>query len=145
MALAAKTETGAVVSLWRYPVKSMIGEELGAAAVRDHGLLGDRAYALVDRSDGKIATAKNPRKWPNLFAFRAALVEGPGRGPGAHSLRITLPDGTVVAGGQAGIDQVLSKALNREVRLTATAPLACSCQKMLRAALPRPPIIPPSA
>lgn len=40
---ATQTEPGAVVSLWRYPVKSMLGEELQTAQVRDHGLLGDRA------------------------------------------------------------------------------------------------------
>ena len=41
-----------VVSLWRYPVKSMMGEELNATEVTERGLLGDRAYALVDSSDG---------------------------------------------------------------------------------------------
>jgi hypothetical protein len=54
---------GSIVSLWRYPVKSMMGEELNASEVTKGGLLGDRAYALVDASDGKVATAKNPRKW----------------------------------------------------------------------------------
>ncbi len=38
---------GSVVSLWRYPVKSMMGEELNVAEVTKGGLLGDRAYALV--------------------------------------------------------------------------------------------------
>ena len=66
---------GSVVSLWRYPVKSMLGEELNAAEVTQRGLLGDRSYALVDSSDGKVASAKNPRKWPRLFDFRAALTE----------------------------------------------------------------------
>ena len=53
---------GSIVSLWRYPVKSMLGEELNASEVTKRGLLGDRAYALVDISDRKVATAKNPRK-----------------------------------------------------------------------------------
>src|SRR6266404_3815613 len=66
---------GSVVSLWRYPIKSMMGEELNATDVTERGLLGDRAYALVDSSDGKAATAKNPRKWPHLFDFRATFVE----------------------------------------------------------------------
>ncbi len=38
----------AIVSLWRYPVKSMMGEELNAADVTERGVLGDRAYALVE-------------------------------------------------------------------------------------------------
>ena len=66
---------GSVVSLWRYPVKSMMGEELNAAGITERGLFGDRAYALVDSSDRKAATAKNPRKWPHLFDFRATFVE----------------------------------------------------------------------
>jgi MOSC domain-containing protein len=56
-----------VVSLHRYPVKSMMGEELNATEIDEFGLLGDRAYAIVDSSDGKVASAKNPRKWPDLF------------------------------------------------------------------------------
>ena len=68
---------GSVVALWRYPVKSMLGEELNRADISQRGLLGDRAYALVDGSDGKVASAKNPRKWPHLFDFRAALVDTP--------------------------------------------------------------------
>ena len=65
---------GAVVSLWRYPVKSMQGEELNASRVTGRGLLGDRAFALMDAAEKKVASAKNPRKWPNLLGFRAAFV-----------------------------------------------------------------------
>ena len=59
---AVQIELGSVVSLWRYPVKSMMGEELNATEVTERGLLGDRAYALVDSSDGKAATAKGAEK-----------------------------------------------------------------------------------
>ena len=115
----AWTRTGAVVSLWRYPVKSMMGEELNTVQVREQGLSGDRAYGLLDRSDGKVASAKNPRKWPTLFAFRAAFIEPSGSSSAVASLRITLPDGRVVTGEQSDLNQVLSKALNREVTLAA--------------------------
>lgn len=77
MSNAAQNELGSVVSLWRYPVKSMMGEELNPTEVTDRGLLGERAYALVDSSDGKVATTKNPRKWPRLFDFRATFIEPP--------------------------------------------------------------------
>ena|GEM_PF-5740741 len=33
--------------MWRYPVKSMRGEELPAVEQTEYGLLGDRAYAVV--------------------------------------------------------------------------------------------------
>jgi uncharacterized protein YcbX len=70
-----QTVLGSIVSLWRYPVKSMLGEELNATEVTKRGLLGDRAYTLVDSADGKVASAKNPRKWPGLFDCRAAFVD----------------------------------------------------------------------
>ena len=52
---------GSIVSLWRYPVKSMMGEELNASEVTKGGLLGDRAYALIDTSDGKVAQPPKTR------------------------------------------------------------------------------------
>ncbi len=121
MSDATKTEAGVVVSIWRYPVKSMMGEELNAAHVLDEGLLGDRVYALLDRSDGKVATAKNPRKWPNLFAFGANFIERLDGGANVSTVRMTLPDGTVVTGEESNLNHVLSKAIKREVTLVATA------------------------
>ena len=120
--MSASTETGlgSVVALWRYPVKSMMGEELNAAMVTTRGLWGDRAYGLVDCADGKVASAKNPRKWPRLFDFRAALVDIVQTGA-MPPVRITLPDGTVVPNERSDLNQILSRALNREVSLEATA------------------------
>ena len=113
---------GSVASLWRYPVKSMLGEELSAIEVTERGLRGDRAYALVDSADGKAATAKNPRKWPTLFGFRAIVMEPRQPEEGLPSIRITLPDGTTATSQQADLDQVLSRALGRTVTLNAAGP-----------------------
>src|SRR5260370_4996222 len=110
---------GSIVSLWRYPVKSMMGEELNAAEVTQGGRLGDRAYALIDNSDGKVASAKNPRKWPQLFDFRAALADAPRTGVKVPPVRITLPDGTIVNSEQPDLHRVLSKVLKREATLDA--------------------------
>jgi uncharacterized protein len=90
---AAQVE-GDCVALWRYPVKSMMGEELNAPEVTDRGLLGDRAFAVVDASTGKVAGAKNPRKWGNVFDYRAAYVEPSARGSKLPTVRVTLPDGS---------------------------------------------------
>jgi MOSC domain-containing protein len=119
MAQSAQEAIGSVVSLWRYPVKSMLGEELNAAEVSDRGLLGDRAYALVDGSDGKVASAKNPRKWPQMFQCRAAFVDPPRPGAEMPPVRVTLPDGTVVTSNQADLHESLSRVLGREVTLEA--------------------------
>jgi uncharacterized protein len=120
MSHPAHAVLGSVVSLWRYPVKSMMGEELNAAEITERGLLGDRAYALLDSSDGKVASAKNPRKWSQLFDFRAAFVDPPRPGAKVPPVRVTLPDGAVVTSEQGNFNQILSRALNREVTLEAT-------------------------
>lgn len=117
MSSTAHNASGSVVSLWRYPVKSMMGEELNSSDVTKRGLLGDRAYALVDSVDGKIVSAKNPRKWGNLFDFRAAFVEPPRRAKQLPPVRITLPNGTIVSSAQDDINRVLSHAAGREVTL----------------------------
>jgi uncharacterized protein YcbX len=109
-----------VVALWRYPVKSMMGEELNAADVTGRGLLGDRAYALIDVETGKVVSAKNPRTWGNLFDFRAAFVTPP-HDPGAiPPARISLPDGAQVTTDQTGADQQLSGVVGRTVRIASS-------------------------
>jgi uncharacterized protein YcbX len=118
---SSRNAIGAVVSLWRYPVKSMMGEDLNAADIHAGGLAGDRAFALIDRADAKIATAKNPRKWPTLFDFRAALANGPAAAGKPPSVRITLPDGAIVNSDQPDVHGVLSAALRRDVMLAAAA------------------------
>ena len=111
--------SGSVIALKRYPVKSMMGEELNAVEVNEVGLLCDRAYAIVDSSDGKVASAKNPRKWPDLFHFRAEFVDSPQPGSKPPPVRITLPDGALVTSDQADISQILSRVLSRTVTFDA--------------------------
>lgn len=110
-------QVGAVASLWRYPVKSMMGEELNSSGITDRGLLGDRQFAVVDRATGKVGGAKNPRKWGNFLDFRAAYAEPPRAGALTPPVRITLPDGAGVTTGQDDLNQLLSRAFGRDVAL----------------------------
>lgn len=129
----AETMVGSVVSLWRYPVKSMMGEELNAVDVTERGLLGDRAYALVDHETGKVASAKFPRKWPTLFDHRATFVEVPQLGRELSAVRIALPDGRMMTSGGDGetesVDRLLSDGLGREVTLGKVPPDAPSLEE----------------
>ena len=122
MANTTQIELGAVVSLWRYPVKSMMGEELNSTEITERGLLGDRAYALLDSSTAKVVSAKNPRKWPNLFDFRAAFVELPRKGEKIPPVRIAFPNGTTLTSEQRELNQVLTNALGRAVTLATATP-----------------------
>jgi MOSC domain-containing protein len=117
MANQQSTLVGVVEELWRYPVKSMLGEQVTASEVAERGLLGDRAYALRDTSDGKIATAKNPRKWPNLFDYSATLTSAPRADKKLPPARITLPNGTSINTEQPDAARILSAAFRREIKL----------------------------
>jgi uncharacterized protein YcbX len=90
-----------VVGLWRYPVKSMLGEQLAATDVDAHGLAGDRRWALLDRATGLTLTA---RRQPELLLATACLA--------GDGVRIVLADGTSPAG-----DDDLSDWLGHAVSL----------------------------
>ena len=108
---------GAVRELWRYPVKSMLGESLSAATVAGRGLQGDRLFALIDGETGHVVSAKNPRRWPAMFAFRARLCSGVSPG-----VEITFPDGTILGSDASEVNAVLSERLGRKVTLTSVPP-----------------------
>ncbi len=113
---------GVLASIHRYPVKSMMGEELNATSIGAGGLRGDRAFALSDPATGKVASAKNPSKWPNLFQFRAAFIK-PLNGAGAlPPARITFPDGSSVLTEDESLDGLLSSSLGKPIRFLAGAP-----------------------
>ena len=111
----AQNSIGKVVSIWRYPVKSMIGEELNSSCVTERGLIGDRVYAVIDQETGKVASAKNPVKWGKLFDFRAAFIDSLQTVENIPPVRITLPDGSQIFSNHGDIDRTLSKVLSREV------------------------------
>jgi uncharacterized protein YcbX len=123
------TAIASTVSLWRYPVKSMMGEELNACEVTERGLLGDRVYALLDAATGKVASAKHPRKWARLFDCRAAFAEPPQANRALPPVRITLPDGALVTSDEPDADRRLSDVLGRAVQLKSPAPKTPSLEE----------------
>jgi hypothetical protein len=111
----AALKVGRVAALHRYPVKSMIGEELNATEVGIKGFRGDRAFAVADAGTGKIASAKNPSKWPTLFQFRAAFA-APISGDSLPPVRITFPNGSSVSTDDQNLASQLSSSLGQPVR-----------------------------
>jgi uncharacterized protein len=96
----------------------MLGEELNSSYVTERRLIGDRTFALIDQETGKVASAKNPRKWGKLFDFRAAFIDTSQVAENIPLVRITFPDGTQIFFYQDDIiDHTLSNVLSREVRL----------------------------
>src|SRR5438105_3138679 len=106
---------GTVAVVRRYPVKSMLGEDLAEADVSRSGLARDRRVAVVSRRPGKGASAKYPRLWRDMLTLSAEALDD-------ASARITLPGGDKVWSTDPGVDEVLSAVLDQPVTLTGTPP-----------------------
>ena len=113
---------GTVAALHRYPVKSMLGEEINSTRVGTKGLEGDRVFAIADAETGKIASAKNPSKWPSLLDFRAAFAGVLPNGGPLPPVWVVLPDGNTLSTDDADIDTRLAATLERPVRFLRVLP-----------------------
>jgi uncharacterized protein YcbX len=60
-----------VAQLWRYPVKSLLGERLSTLRVIGDGVYGDRMWGIQDCSDGRILTV---RREPRLLFASARMA-----------------------------------------------------------------------
>ena len=120
---------GTVTALRRYPVKSMLGEDLDASDVSHLGLARDRRLAVVSRRTGKVASAKYPRLWRDLLTLSAEALD--------DGARIILPDGKTVCSTDADIDAFWSALLNEPVTLTATPPPGASLDRAVPEAVLR--------
>jgi uncharacterized protein YcbX len=120
--MATIAHVGSVTGLWRFPVKSMRGERLEEAHVTERGLVGDRAYALMDTDTGKVVSAKSVKRFPDLLQCQATFVESPGAGEDLPPVEITLPDGTSVRSDDSDVSGVLSTFFEHDVTLARAAP-----------------------
>jgi uncharacterized protein YcbX len=104
-----------VASLHRFPVKSMLGEVLESATLASKGLMGDRAYALVDDETQKVVSVKRPRRWGRIFELAAST-----RPDG--TVGVTFPDAAVVGIDDPGLNDRLSAFFGRRVSVADTPP-----------------------
>lgn len=109
---------GRVAEVWRYPVQSMRGESLPAAEVTAAGVVGDRAYGIVDPDLAQVvSSAQGRRKWRGIVTLAARYLDTPLANGHAAPIEIMLPDGTRLTNGQADIDARLGEALGAPVHL----------------------------
>jgi uncharacterized protein YcbX len=104
---------GRVREVWRYPVKSMMGEQLPAVDVDTGGIPGDRAWAVRDEVRGGIRGAK---KIAALMRCSATYREAPTRARVAPP-QIVLPDGKTLMANQPDAAARVSAAIEHEVTL----------------------------
>lgn len=116
-----ETGLGSIAGVWRYPVKSMIGEKLVSVEVGTQGLVGDRALALIDPVTGKVASAKNPRLWARLFEHHAVFLQPPVDEKSLPAIRIQLPSGKLLTTDQTDLEDQLSASLGRAVIVRRTS------------------------
>jgi uncharacterized protein YcbX len=105
---------GRVSALYRYPVKSMQGEQLHDLQLTGRGVDGDRVLALLDRADGLVASAHHPAKWGQLLHCRARTASD-------RKVWVTLPGGRELPAG-AELERELGTLLGQDVRLISSAP-----------------------
>lgn len=102
---------GTLSALWRYPVKSVLGESVSTAPLTAAGIAGDRSLAIIDVESGKVASAKRPQLWRRMLEL--AVVTGP---DGAIAIR--FPGGEAIDMGDGALDGRLSAFLGRPVRMS---------------------------
>ena len=113
--MSASERVGQVSQLWRYPVKSMAGEQLSTAEIDQHGVAGDRGWA-VREIDADVT--RNAREVPKLLQFASAYAESPSFDQRSPAVTITTPDNLQVQSADDDRDQQLSEILGRPVMLT---------------------------
>ncbi len=100
---------GTVAAIFRYPVKSMLGESIESAEIHDAGIAGDRVWAVRDEVRGNFMTGKRV----------GALMGCVGRSPrsGAGVPEIELPTGGAFRADDPSAGQRLSEYLGHRVTL----------------------------
>jgi uncharacterized protein YcbX len=128
----------AVESLWRYPVKSMAGEEVAEAFVGYSGVYGDRCYAFRDAAARKGFPYLNANAQQSMLLYRPrfrhperaaappnlaeAQAIAPGvthanPEPGDLALDVLTPGGKVLAVDDPELLEMLGEGLRGEHRL----------------------------
>ncbi|WP_120634193.1 MOSC domain-containing protein [Ruegeria sp. EL01] len=114
-----QTLYGTIAALYRYPIKSLLGEPMEASMVTERGLDGDRTYGLIDDETGKVASAKVPRLWRDLLQYRAART--------SDGIAVTMPDGAVLL--EDDVAEALSKRLGRRLSLSPARAAGASLER----------------
>lgn len=103
---------GEVISLWRYPVKSLLGECLTNVDIDTRGVVGDRLFAISD-SEGKFGSGKNTRRFRRIDGLFSLSAQTTPKG-----VTITFPDDRSLLIDAPSVDNALSENLAQKVTLT---------------------------
>lgn len=121
---------GRIKEIWRYPVKSMGGESLQNTTIIEGGILGDRGYALIDQTTGKIASAKMPKLWGGLLELEVVFNEAPKIDKKLPPVLITWPDGVKAITDGGDPKGKFTKTVGRSVKMTSKRPKEISLERL---------------
>jgi uncharacterized protein YcbX len=110
----ADAAVGAVQAIYRFPVKSMLGEALDRATCAARGIVGDRSFALIDAETQKVVSVKRPKRWGRMFEL-TAFGEGVG-------VRVRFPDGAELSVEDPALNERLSEFFGRTVSIASKPP-----------------------
>ena len=113
---------GTLKHLRRYPVKSMAGEDLAEAYVSYSGLLGDRAYAFVQRDNPTDFPWLTARQVEEMLLFRPRFLSPPEAAaqhpdPARYQLEVTTPQGESLDINHPRLKELLEKRFGGELWL----------------------------
>src|SRR5882762_7678856 len=132
------TRIGAVESLWRYPIKSMRGEEIPEAFMGFAGIYGDRCYAFKNSAARKGFPYLNANVQQQMLLYRPQfrhperaskppnLIEAMNIAPGVTPangdaedmvLDIVTPSGEIVSVDDPALIKLLGKGISEKNQL----------------------------
>jgi uncharacterized protein YcbX len=106
---------GTIKSIYRYPVKSMAGEQLASAQVGWHGIDGDRRFAFVRAGNMSGFPWLTASKMPELIRYRAHHLES--NEDALPTVRVETPDGNDVGVESESLRQLVASTYGTEVTL----------------------------
>jgi uncharacterized protein len=108
-------EVGKVKEIWRYPVKSMAGEQLEEAYIFWHGINGDRRAAFVRGDNQSNFPWLTGRQEPQIVQYKpryrdpAEVVEG--------VMDVQTPDGSILVLDSPELQAEMAEIYGRDVSL----------------------------
>jgi uncharacterized protein YcbX len=112
------SEMGTIAGIFRYPVKSMLGEELDASTLGQNGIPGDRAWGVRDEMRGDFFVGKRSAALMSCAAWYAAGSDD------ELVPQIRLPDGETFRADTEGAAEKVGRVVGREVTLWPVVPEA---------------------
>lgn len=106
------SKIGTLERIRRYPVKSMMGEDLARAEVSQSGIIGDRVYAFVmENAPNERFPWMTAREANEMLLFKPRFLED-------HlSVSVTAPDGREFSISDEGLESYFERKYNRALLL----------------------------